>query len=116
MGLSVRIRLATEADIPTLHELIEESVRGLQASDYSPAQIEGALGTALGLDTQLIADRTYFVIETSDDPARLIGCGGWSRRKTLFGSDGAARRENDLLNPAIDAAKIRAFFIHPEYA
>src|SRR5471030_946269 len=82
------LRLATEEDIPALHALIEASVRGLQAGDYTPAQIEGALGTVLGLDTQLIADRTYFIAEAGHgEDGVLAGCGGWSRRKTLFGAD-----------------------------
>lgn len=117
---SCRVRLATEEDISELHALIELSVRGLQANDYyAPAQIEGALGTVLGLDTQLIADRTYFVVELvkqERSQARLIACGGWSKRKTLFGSDHGPDREGTLLNPAIDAAKIRAIFVHPEFA
>src|ERR1700689_3898037 len=94
------IRLATETDIPALHALIEASVRGLQANDYPPAQIEGALGTVLGLDTQLIRDQTYFVVETlptNGSKERKLGCGGWSKRKTLFGSDHASIREPDLL-------------------
>ena len=85
-----QLRLATEDDIPALHRLIEASVRGLQAADYTPAQIEGALGSVLGLDTQLIADRTYFIAECcgpSMTTPRLAGCGGWSKRKTLFGAD-----------------------------
>ena len=120
-----QIRLAQEADIPDLHALIEASIRGLQANDYTPAQIEGALGTVLGLDTQLIRDQTYYVIEVVDladeDNAkgsrrRKAGCGGWSKRKTLFGSDGAATRESELLDPSTDAAKIRAIFVHPDFA
>ena len=114
------LRLATAADIPALHSLIEASVRGLQAGDYTPAQIEGALGTVLGLDTQLIADQTYFVAETFNQGAKarqgLAGCGGWSKRKTLFGADRASVREPDLLDPAADAAKVRAIFVHPAYA
>jgi GNAT superfamily N-acetyltransferase len=109
------LRLATEADIRTLHALIEASVRGLQANDYTPAQIEGALGTVLGLDTQLITDRTYFVAEAFDR-MRLAGCGGWSKRKTLFGADHGPGREPELLNPATDAAKVRAIFVHPDFA
>ena len=119
------IRLAQEADIPELHALIEASIRGLQANDYTPAQIEGALGTVLGLDTQLIRDQTYYVVEVLDESGssdakrsrvRNAGCGGWSKRKTLFGSDGAATREPELLDPATDAAKIRAIFVHPDFA
>jgi GNAT superfamily N-acetyltransferase len=114
------LRLATEHDIPALNALIEASVRGLHASDYTPAQIEGALGTVLGLDMQLIADRTYFVAEAPNQdakaPSTLAGCGGWSRRKTLFGADHGPGREPDLLNPATDAAKVRAIFVHPGFA
>jgi GNAT superfamily N-acetyltransferase len=114
------IRLAVEDDIPALHQLIEASVRVLHANDYTPAQIEGALGTALGVDTQLIRDRTYFVAEALDPaanhPATLAGCGGWSKRKTLFGADRASVREPELLSPATDAAKVRAIFVHPAFA
>jgi GNAT superfamily N-acetyltransferase len=113
------LRLATEDDIPSLHALIEASVRGLQADDYTPAQIEGALGTVLGLDTQLIADRTYFIAESLDQNAKqrsCAGCGGWSKRKTLFGADRGPGREPDLLDPATDAAKVRAIFVHPDFA
>ena len=111
----VVLRLATEADIRDLQSLIEASVRGLQANDYTPAQIEGALGTVLGIDTQLIADRTYFVAEAVESN-RLAGCGGWSKRKTLFGADLGPGREPELLNPASDAAKVRAIFVHPDFA
>jgi len=120
------LRLATEDDIPALHALIEASVRGLQAGDYTPAQIEGALGTVLGLDTQLIRDGTYFVAEAESlsDASRsgataqnaLAGCGGWSKRRTLFGADRGPGRELELLDPATDAAKVRAIFVHPAYA
>ena len=113
------LRMATEENIPALHELIEASVRGLQAGDYTQAQIEGALGTVLGLDTQLIRDGTYFVAETPDLEPRerkLAGCGGWSKRKTLFGADRGPGREPELLDPAIDAAKVRAIFVHPDFA
>jgi len=112
---SYRIRVATPADAPTLRSLIEQSVRALQKNDYTPAQIEGALNHALGLDTQLIEDRTYFVAEASDS-TELAGCGGWSYRRTLFGSDHGPGREAAFLNPATDAAKIRAIFIHPDHA
>src|SRR3954465_14043608 len=111
-----RIRLARAEDVAALEGLIEASVRGLQAGDYTPAQIEGALGTVLGLDTQLIADQTYFVAETHDLPVRLAGCGGWSKRKTLFGADQGPGRMTELLDAARDAAKVRAIFVHPEFA
>ncbi len=118
MATPFHLRVATEQDIPALHVLIEQSVRGLQANDYTPAQIEGALGHALGLDTQLVADRTYFVAEVRDPHAatQMVGCGGWSHRKTLFGSDGGPNRVGDLLDPKTDAAKIRAIFVHPDWA
>jgi GNAT superfamily N-acetyltransferase len=113
----ITLRLATASDQPALHTLIAASVRGLQKNDYTPEQIKGALGTVLGLDTQLVADGTYFVAEAKAMCARIIvGCGGWSRRQTLFGSDHAPVREPNFLNPETDAAKIRAFFIHPDWA
>lgn len=185
-GTDFMLRLATEEDIPALHALIEASVRGLQAGDYTQAQIDGALGTVLGLDTQLIRDGTYFVAEEiaageghpsgakahadsagllpginprptarSRPSARtrpnsrarpaarmsfsasfkapasfvgsgaraedltcqtLAGCGGWSKRKTLFGADQGPGREPELLDPAKDAAKVRAIFVHPRFA
>jgi GNAT superfamily N-acetyltransferase len=118
MASLFHVRLAIDADIPSLHALIESSVRVLQAGDYTPAQIEGALGTVLGLDTQLIADETYYVIEAATPSGEKViaACGGWSKRKTLFGSDHAAVREPEFLDPATDAAKIRAFFVHPDWA
>jgi GNAT superfamily N-acetyltransferase len=113
-----QIRLAHEDDIPALHHVIEASVRGLQTADYTPAQIAGALGTVLGLDTQLIRDQTYFLVEAANiyGQQTLAGCGGWSKRKTLFGSDHASTREPDLLDPITDAAKVRAIFVHPDFA
>lgn len=107
------IRCATQADVPALHALIEASVRGLQANDYSPAEIEGALGHALGLDTQLVSDGTYFIAEVG---CEMVASGGWSYRATLFGSDGMTGREPENLVPAKDAAKIRAIFVHPGWA
>jgi N-acetylglutamate synthase-like GNAT family acetyltransferase len=109
----IQIRRATAADVPRLRELIEASVRGLQADDYSPAQIEGALQSVYGVDSQLIADGTYFVVE-SQSP-EIIACGGWSKRKTLYGGDQFAGREDSMLDPAHDPAKIRAFFVHPKW-
>ena len=123
MAMKIRIRLAETRDIPLLRELIEASVRGLQAGDYSAAQLESALRTVYGVDTQLISDGTYFAAEATEfsgeepeDAALLVGCGGWSRRKTLFGGDQFSQREDSLLDPAVDAAKIRAFFVHPAWA
>ena len=118
MRTNVRIRKALPADVPRLLEIIDASVRGLQSNDYSPAQIEGALQSVYGVDSQLIADGTYFVAEISgpQNEPLIVACGGWSRRKTLFGGDQYASREDSLLDPARDAAKIRAFFVHPDWA
>jgi GNAT superfamily N-acetyltransferase len=121
------------AEIPILRELIEASVRGLQAQDYTLAQMEGALETVFGVDSRLIEDGTYFVAEARVGDGQSIaektggtknvraswtiaGCGGWSKRKTLYGSDHWTGREDALLDPKRDAAKIRAFFIHPAWA
>jgi GNAT superfamily N-acetyltransferase len=111
------IRLATTADIPALRELIAQSVRVLQREDYSAEQLDAALGTAYGVDTQLIADETYYVVEAigAGGEKVLAACGGWSMRKTLYGSDHGPYRDNAMLDPARDAAKIRAFFVHPEW-
>jgi N-acetylglutamate synthase-like GNAT family acetyltransferase len=121
--LKLRIRKAAQAEIPALTELIHASVRQLQADDYTEAQREAALKTVFGVDTQLVADGTYLVAEAIDSavaakanlPA-IAGCGGWSKRKTLYGGDAWTQREDALLDPACDAAKIRAFFIHPAWA
>ncbi|MGA9390201.1 MAG: GNAT family N-acetyltransferase [Candidatus Sulfotelmatobacter sp.] len=114
----MRIRKATPADVPRLQQVIEASVRGLQAEHYSPAQIDGALRSVYGVDSHLIADGTYLVAETAElqGETEIVGCGGWSRRKTLYGGDQYAGREDSLLDPAHDAAKIRAFFVHPHCA
>lgn len=110
----MHLRLAVVADVPALHALIAASVRGLQSADYTQEQLDGALGSVLGVDTQLIVDQTYFVVEA---PAgEIIACGGWSKRKTLFGADRLPGREPELLDPRTDAAKIRAFFVHPSWA
>lgn len=111
--MNVQIRKAVPADVPRLREVIEASVRGLQANDYSPAQLEGALQSVYGVDSQLIADGTYFAAEIE---SQIVACGGWSKRKTLYGGDQYAGREDSLLDPASDAAKIRAFFVHPDFA
>ncbi len=116
--MSFRVRLARPSDVPALQTLIAASVHGLQAGDYTPAQLEGALASVYGVDTRLIADGTYFAIESdhAGDAPQIVGCGGWSRRKTLYGGDQYAGRQDDLLDPATDAAKIRAFFVHPAWA
>jgi GNAT superfamily N-acetyltransferase len=114
MNPAFTIRVATPADVPVLRDLIAASVRGLQARDYTPSQLESALRTVYGVDSQLIADRTYFAVESATTV--IVGCGGWSKRKTLYGGDVWTGREDTLLDPATDAAKIRAFFVHPAWA
>jgi GNAT superfamily N-acetyltransferase len=113
---SLLYRLATPSDRARLQVLIECSVRGLQGNDYTAAQREGALGSYFGVDSSLIADGTYFVVEVPDSEASLVAAGGWSRRKTLCGGDHRPGRDDSFLDPATDAAKIRAFFVHPEWA
>jgi len=114
-SVQVVLRLAVDSDVPTLTKLIDSSVRELQHKDYSQAQIDSALRTVYGVDSQLINDGTYFVAEVVGEPPLIVGCGGWSKRKTLYGGDQYAAREDSLLDPTTDAAKIRAFFIHPEW-
>src|SRR5579863_1183067 len=111
MKADIQIRKAIAADISTLRALIDASVRGLQSEDYSPQQIEGALKSVFGVDSQLIADETYFIaeakLETKTENANVVavGCGGWSKRKTLFGGDQWIDRTDSLLDPRTDAAK-----------
>jgi GNAT superfamily N-acetyltransferase len=107
------LRKATLSDRDAIAQLIKDSARGLSRADYSDAQIEGAIATVFGVDTKLILDGTYFVADCS---GTLIGCGGWSRRKTLFGGDQYPTRDASDLDPATEPAKIRAFFIHPQHA
>lgn len=111
--MNLRIRDATLNDVDALSELIGESARGLGRAEYTGEQIEAALKGAWGVDTQLIRDGTYFVVECE---GKLAACGGWSRRKTLFGGDAQPKREAELLDPESDAARIRAFFLHPDFA
>jgi GNAT superfamily N-acetyltransferase len=110
---TIALRKATLEDIPVLRSLIADSVRILQAGYYTSEQREGALGTVFGVDTQLIRDGTYMVAEAGTE---VVGCGGWSRRRTAFGSDDATERDSALLDPATEAAKIRAFFVRPQWA
>jgi N-acetylglutamate synthase-like GNAT family acetyltransferase len=107
------LRKATLADRPAMEQLITASARGLSRADYSKQQIEGAIKTVFGVDTNLILDGSYFV---ADNDGELIGCGGWSRRRTLFGGDQYATRDAAELDPNTEPAKIRAFFIHPNHA
>jgi GNAT superfamily N-acetyltransferase len=114
IGISnmLRLRKATSADVPELQALIARSARGLSTSDYRPAQIEGALRGAFGIDSQLLADETYFVVQEEN---RYVGCGGWSYRSTLFGGDARVGRDASILEKN-QPAKIRAFFVDPSSA
>lgn len=111
--MEIDYRVATLADVPRLKLLIPESVRGLSIGFYTPAQVESALVHIFGVDTQLIVDGTYFV---ADAKGEIVGCGGWSKRKTLFGGDQMKTQVDNLLDPTHDAARIRAFFVHPAWA
>lgn len=113
--MSFVIRKATFEDQSEIEKLIAESVRRLSRKDYNDQQIELSIKSVFGIDKELIADQTYFVAETKD--SEIVGCGGWSKRKTLYGASVYEQsRDPNLLNPEIDPAKIRAFFIHPDFA
>ena len=113
MSEDFTLRLAREDDIPNLEVLIPLSARRLQIGYYLTAQIEAALGPVFGVDRQLISDGTYFVVESAGD---IIGCGGWSRRRALFGPDSVRKAEGAALDPAHHSARIRAYFVHPDWA
>ena len=107
------IRKATAADSAVLSSVIAKSARGLSAGYYESEEVEAALRGAFGVDSQLVDDGTYFVATEGDE---IVGCGGWSRRRTLFGGDAFSVRDATQLDPATDAARIRAFFVLPTHA
>jgi GNAT superfamily N-acetyltransferase len=109
----MNIRVATLVDVPALQSLVAASVRALSAGFYSPEQIEASIVKVFGVDTQLVADGTYFVI---DAPAGVAACGGWSYRRTLYGGDQMKDDIDPRLDPEHDPARIRAFFVHPDFA
>jgi GNAT superfamily N-acetyltransferase len=111
--MQIIIRLAKFEDIPQLNQLIALSVRGLSVGHYTSAQIESALKYIFGVDSQLIVDGTYYVAEIN---GVMVGCGGWSKRNTLYGGDQHKDTEDPLLDPVKDAARIRAFFVHPDHS
>ncbi|KAN0101714.1 Acyl-CoA N-acyltransferase [Hyaloscypha variabilis] len=136
--LPLTLRLATVDDIPALTTLINTSVRTLHAPFYTQAEIEGSLASVYGVDTTLVKDGNYFVVTATlslprvghldpqrslevediqeETKERIVACGGWSFRSTLYGGDQlSSRNDNDLMNPETDAAKIRALFVHPDY-
>ena len=112
MPQGLTIRTAVEADLPALRELMALSIGELQQAFLTSEQVEASY-EIMGLDTQLVADRTYLVVEAD---GALAGCGGWSRRATLFGGDHTAGRDAALLDPATEAARIRAMYTHPDFA
>lgn len=109
----MRLRLARIDDTPDIERLITASVRELSRGFYTPEQAESGLKFVFGVDSQLIADGTYFVIE---DDEGLVAAGGWSRRNHLYGGDQTKHDDDTLLDPACDAARIRAFFVAPRAA
>lgn len=112
-NISPVLRLATDADVSALEVLIPLSVRSLQAAHYSTEQMEAALGPVFGVDRQLINDGTYFVVEQEGE---IVGCGGWSKRKAMYGGDRGRAGEDAQLDPDTDPARVRAFFVHPDFA
>ncbi len=113
MSMEFILRKARLEDRAAISQLIELSARGLSREDYSQEQIEGAIRRIFGVDSELIRDGTYLLAEAE---GALVGCGGWSKRRTLFGGDQYGGRESSLLDPAREAARIRAFFVHPNWA
>jgi GNAT superfamily N-acetyltransferase len=115
--MSFILRKATMDDRAEIEDLIARSVKGLSAEDYSPRQIQLSITSVFGVDTELIADNTYFVAVENGADGKIVGCGGWSKRKTLYGASHYEHSRNSgWLDPDVDAAKIRAFFIHPDWA
>ena len=112
-GIRLTVRKARLADTPAMTALIHESARGLSRGFYSEQQIEGAIRHVFGVDTVLVEDGTYFCVEAGDV---IVGCGGWSRRRSHYGGDHAKQEPDTLIDPATEPARIRAFFVHPEWA
>lgn len=110
--MEITIRVAVMDDVATLQELIPTSARELSRGFYTPDQAESAIKYIFGMDTQLISDKTYYVAEAA---GHIVGCCGWSRRKTMFGGDQMKAEADPLLDPNEDAGRIRAFFVHPNW-
>ena len=117
----ITYRKAKLSDVPALASLVNDSARGLSHLDYSSTQIDAAIGTVWGVDEELIRDSTFFLAEVPDVSAsnasktRIVGCGGWSKRSKLFGAS-SKNEMSKLLDPETDASRIRAFFVHPDWA
>jgi len=109
----LQVRTALPHDVPELTELISRSARLLSRGYYTEEETESAIRHVFGVDSALVADRTYFVVESG---GVIVGCGGWSRRRTLYGGDQRPVGPQEMLDPARDAARIRAFFVAPEAA
>ncbi|MRW82958.1 GNAT family N-acetyltransferase [Pseudoduganella sp. FT26W] len=109
----IAVRHATQADIPAMEALIARSGIALSAGFYTPEQAQAVTRYVFGVDTQLVADQTYFIIEKD---GQLAACGGWSKRSTLFGADRTKTGADPLLDPATEPARIRAFFVDPSAA
>jgi predicted N-acetyltransferase YhbS len=111
--MKIEYRIARLADVPAIEVIIPLSARMLQRAVYSTEQLDGAIGTVFGVDTQLIRDGTYFVALSDGE---IVGCGGWSRRKTLYGGDRTKKAEDPLRDPRTEPAMLRAFFVRPDFA
>lgn len=111
--MTFMIRTALAAEKPELEQLIKDSTARLSREDYTAEEIHAANEYVHGVDSELIGDGTYFVVEHQ---GTKVACGGWSKRKTLFGGDRFGARASGLLDPETDPAKIRAFFVHPDWA
>ena len=110
------LRVANMEDVPAMNALIAASARELSIGFYSPPQIEALLTHVFGVDTQLLADGTYYIVDAMEAPSGPAAAGGWSGRRTLYGGDQTKTTEDTRLDPAVDAARIRAFFVHPLWA
>jgi len=109
--MSLTNRLATAADEPALSTLMTLAIEQLQSAFLTPEQVKASHGF-MGLDSRLIADGTYFLIQDGD---AIAGCGGWSRRATAYGGNHSAGRDDRMLDPATEAAKVRAMYTHPDH-
>ncbi len=107
----MKLRLATEADLPGLRTVMARAIAELQADFLSPEQVASS-AAVMGLDTRLVADGTYFIAELDGE---IAGCGGWSRRATLYGGDHSAGRDARLLDPATEPARVRAMYTNPAF-
>lgn len=114
--VTMELRIATTDDVPPLNALIAVSARELSAGFYTPQQIEALLTYVFGVDTQLISDGTYFVVDGENEADGPVAAGGWSARRTLYGGDQAKEGEDTRLDPSVEPARIRAFFVHPRWA